>query len=321
MEAETYGDAGAAAEEVEEPQEETCPVCISALAPTDAARVVGCGHGFCAECLTAWCRAREAPPPCPVCRLPVKAYTLAGERLAPPCREECGGADGGGGAADLDCLDHGYFIVESGRLLQRAEALQDRLCRDAFGCGRRDRGAEQALCALSDAVASIQALRAELGRERPFEPSAVLAQLYALNDTVVAVQEGAVVSSPAGAAEPRRLGADDWEDAESETQFDFDEHELDNDPPPQRRGSCGNGRRGKGRQAGGSSGGSNGDVLCVGSPPGGRGRAGSGGSGGTPTGASPPAGSSGGGRRARRRQEREQAAAAAAAAAMGELSV
>lgn len=41
---------------------------------------------------------------------------------------------------DLTCLDHGYFITEVSRLRERAQQVQGRMLRDAYGCGRQGSG-------------------------------------------------------------------------------------------------------------------------------------------------------------------------------------
>ncbi|XP_029171781.1 peroxisome biogenesis factor 10-like [Nylanderia fulva] len=55
---------------------EICPICLNT--PRMGVKAP-CGHLLCAECLASYCDVRiaPAPPPCPLCRAPLKSMTLA----------------------------------------------------------------------------------------------------------------------------------------------------------------------------------------------------------------------------------------------------
>lgn len=122
------------------------------------------------------------------------------------------------GPADLGCLDHSYFRQETSRLLARARTLQLRLLQ---GSGRRSGGSAggaDASAALEAVVASLGIHDAELRREVPFQPEALLRDLYRLEGIVTACTAGSWAGDAglggSGGPAAHRLGAEDAADGE-----------------------------------------------------------------------------------------------------------
>lgn len=70
------------------------------------------------------------------------------------------------GAADLGCLDHAYFLRETGGLLQRARAAQHSLLRDFARGQAGDGGASERHSALEELIAVLASHRCRLARVR-----------------------------------------------------------------------------------------------------------------------------------------------------------
>ncbi|GAB4823708.1 hypothetical protein N2152v2_010754 [Parachlorella kessleri] len=128
---------------------------------------------------------------------------------------------------DLSCLDHAYFKTESDRLLRRATAAQLHVVRAAYNSGRRgSAAADDASSALQQVIGALQEHKHEMEQEVPFDPEALLGELYSLESIVHSVQAGEWASSgQLHGRGPQLLSADDavWEDADDQIDdYDFD---------------------------------------------------------------------------------------------------
>eukprot|EP00877_Chromochloris_zofingiensis_P004311 jgi/Chrzof1/13881/Cz08g15310.t1 len=137
---------------------------------------------------------------------------------------------------DLSCLDHGYFLAEVSRLTSRAQSVQSRLLRDAYGSGRKaGHHHEQSISHLHEVVAMLDSYRHSLQQEVRFEPQELLTDLYKLDRMVTSLQTG----SSEGLEELHLLQqhhnhahCDDYYDehswaADPDDDYDYDYHDHD----------------------------------------------------------------------------------------------
>jgi len=130
--------------------------------------------------------------------------------------------------ADLGCLDHAYFILETQRLLGRTQAAQNKYYTEAFGYGRRGSDtAEDAFVVLGEVIGSLLNHRQQLELELPFNPNELLQELYRLDGIVQSVQAGTWHRNHHGDVQRRLYSADDAAIVHPEPENDVGDEELD----------------------------------------------------------------------------------------------
>ncbi|KAL4438683.1 hypothetical protein ABPG77_006287 [Micractinium sp. CCAP 211/92] len=139
---------------------------------------------------------------------------------------------------DLGCLDHAYFAAESARLLCRARQAQMQIVRSAYGCGRQgSSAANDASDTLQQVIDTLAGYKDDMQQEMPFQPEAVLHELYSLDQLVQSIAAGSW-AAPAGggleqapsarfSADDAAAGLHDWEHSEDSEGYSEEEEELD----------------------------------------------------------------------------------------------
>ncbi|GMH32897.1 hypothetical protein BSKO_00731 [Bryopsis sp. KO-2023] len=189
--------------------QEGCVICLRD-GFNDAANVEGCGHQFCLDCIRRWAGARRNPV-CPLCNNKL-AFILRADGSREAVEP---GKVNNEDELDLACLDHSYFIAETGRLLRRAQSCQDMFYSRAFGSSRAgSEKAEQSYLALGEVIGTLTSQRVILEQGSQFDPGDMIQELYNLDMIVQKVRDG-TMDFGAGtelASRVERYGADDADD-------------------------------------------------------------------------------------------------------------
>ncbi|KAL4440084.1 hypothetical protein ABPG75_003085 [Micractinium tetrahymenae] len=211
--------------------EHRCSICLQAP-PAKPCTVAEChcSHEYCYECLQQWCRTRRQPK-CPLCQAEIKHIVVDGQQqpAPPPDRLEEEGPD-------LGCLDHAYFAAESDRLLCRARQAQMQIVRSAYRCGRQgSSAADDASDTLQQVIDTLAGYKDDMQQEVPFQPEAVLHELYSLDQLVQSIAAGSWAAPAGGGLEQAasaRFSADDaaaglyeWDHSDDSGGFSDEEDE------------------------------------------------------------------------------------------------
>lgn len=203
---------------------EFCVICLSDAPGRQSARVRGCDHEFCVDCLRKWASGRRNPH-CPLCLAPLEAILLSNGNVEPVEPSEAKAKEE---EADLACLDHTYFLSEAQRLLRRAQAAQNKFHTEAYGYGRGgSHKAEEAFVVLGEVIGSLVNHRQQLELDLPFNPNDLLHELYNLDSIVQSVQAGTWERHNHDNPQRRLYSADDAAFVNPEPENDVDEEELD----------------------------------------------------------------------------------------------